>query len=178
MELVASVPQCHQNIGIDRSRHSPRNSRIHFRIAFRPLPIPGLPIPAYFSNTLPSRTAFTRTPWASSSNSSLSPARTPNRRRISRGIVTCPLLVTFACFFISHSPIPYFITILLTFPKSSFGHRTLTASQVALSFSLWPLCLCGRTLSRTLHRLALLPHASQYNSSPAAPCIPPGASLR
>src|SRR2546422_6473080 len=141
MELVASVPQCHQNIGIDRSRHSPRNSRIHFRIAFRPLPIPGLPIPAYFSNTLPSRTAFTRTPWASSSNSSLSPARTPNLRRISRGIVTCPLLVTFACFFIADSPIPYFITILLTFSELLLPQRSyrlpVTFRSSVTSVPLW-----------------------------------------
>src|SRR5438477_8458506 len=142
MERVVRVPQCHQNIGIDRSRHSPRNSRIHFRIAFRPLPIPGLPIPAYFSNTLPSRTAFTRTPSASSSNSSLSPARTPNRRRISRGIVTCPLLVTFACFFIAHSPIPYFITILLTFLKPPSATRLLPPPGISfLSSVAIRLCL-------------------------------------
>src|SRR5579863_5100175 len=92
-------------------------------MAFRPLPIPGFPIPAYFANGLSFRTAVTRTPSPSSSNCSRSPARTPSRRRTSRGIVTCPLLVTLACFFSGALIIPYFITLLLTFPPGSIPTR-------------------------------------------------------
>src|SRR6266478_1932734 len=69
---------------------------------FLPLPIPGLPIPMYFLKGLSFRTAVTRTPFPSSSNNSRSPAFTPSLRRISRGTVTCPLLVTLACFFIAN----------------------------------------------------------------------------
>ena len=68
-----------------------------------------------FSHGLSFRTAVTRTPSPSSSNCNRSPARTPNRRRTSRGIVTCPLLVTFACFLSVALIIPYFNTRVLTF---------------------------------------------------------------
>ena len=54
------------------------------------------------------------------SNSSLSPARTPNARRISNGTVTCPLLVIRACLFTTILPLPYFITLLLTFEENGF----------------------------------------------------------
>src|SRR5229473_2720252 len=40
----------------------------------------------------------------------------PSLRRISRGTVTCPLLVTLACFFMPRTSLPYFITCVLTFP--------------------------------------------------------------
>lgn len=48
------------------------------------------------------------------SNCNRSPARTPSRRRTSRGMVICPLLVTFACFFFARLhflieiQVPYF----------------------------------------------------------------------
>src|SRR5258708_12078657 len=88
-------------------------------MAFPLLPIPGFPIPAYFANGLSFRTAVTRTPSPSSSNCNRSPARTPSRRRTSRGIVTCPLLVTFACFFSVVLIIPYLITNHLPFAYCS-----------------------------------------------------------
>src|SRR5207244_12346320 len=103
----------------------------------------------------PSPTAFTRTPWASSSNSSLSPARTPNLRRISRGIVTCPLLVTFACFFIADSPIPYFITILLTFPETPSATRLLPPPKLLFRF------LCGLCASVAIQ---FFPHLAPLRS--------------
>src|ERR1700756_2371553 len=119
MQRVVLIPKRHEYICIDCRSHcvaySPRKSRNHFWIAFRPLPIPGFPIPAYFANGLSFRTAVTRTPSPSSSNCSRSPARTPSLRRTSRGIVTCPLLVTFACFFNVALIIPYCTTLLLTF---------------------------------------------------------------
>jgi hypothetical protein len=87
---------------VERSRHSsrsPLNSRSHFWIAFRPFPIAGLPIPIYFANGLSFRTAVTRTPFPMSSHCSRSPTRTPSLCRMSRGTVTCPLLVSLACLF-------------------------------------------------------------------------------
>src|SRR5205807_6456455 len=41
------------------SSSCPRSSRSHFCMAFRPFPIPGLPIPIYFAKGLSFRTAFT-----------------------------------------------------------------------------------------------------------------------
>src|SRR5712664_3403492 len=118
MESVFRIPKRHNDVCVDRSRHSssyPRSSLIHFCTAFLPFPIPGLPIPMYFANGLSFRTAVTRIPSPSSSNCNRSPARTPSRRLTSRGIVTCPLLVTFACFFNVALIILYFNTKLLTF---------------------------------------------------------------
>jgi len=108
LQRIVRVPQSHDDIRVERRCHSsscPRSSRSHVCMAFRPFPIPGLPIPIYFAKGLSFRTAFTCTPFPLSSNSSLSPARTPNRRRISRGTVISPLLVNFACLFMacSHS---------------------------------------------------------------------------
>lgn len=88
--------------------YSPRSSRNHFWMPFLPFPIPGFPIPRYFSNGLSSRTAVNRAPAPSSSKANQSPARTPNRRRISSGIVTRPPLSTFAFFRIA---LPQFLSL-------------------------------------------------------------------
>src|SRR5713101_2424932 len=133
MESVFRIPKRHNDVCVDRSRHSssyPRSSRIHFWTAFLPFPIPGLPIPMYFAKGLSFRTAVTRIPFPSSSNCNRSPARTPSRRLTSRGMVICPLLVTFACFFIAtfSSPISSFCLLVSSFPSpiSLLYHRLLT----------------------------------------------------
>ena len=62
MQRIARVPQSHDDICVERRGHSsscPRSSRSHFCMAFRPFPIPGLPIPIYFAKGLSFRTAFT-----------------------------------------------------------------------------------------------------------------------
>src|SRR5271168_1113550 len=139
MQRMRRVPQRHDDVGVQSNRHSsspsswPRISLIHFCIAFRPLPMPGFPIPAYFSNTLPSRTAFTCTTSPLSSNSSLSPARTPSFRRMSRGTVICPLLVSFACLFM-----PFASLFIPALPFLTLSHRFLTFFFSVTSVSLWP----------------------------------------
>src|SRR6266487_4115512 len=137
MESVFRIPKRHKDVCVDRRRHSssyPRSSRIHFCTAFLPFPIPGLPIPMYFAKGLSFRTAVTRIPFPSSSNCNRSPARTPSRRRTSRGMVICPLLVTFACFFIAtfSSPTSSFCLLVSSFPSpiSLLYHAFLTSELV------------------------------------------------
>ena len=62
-----------------------------------------------------------RDPPAALSKSNLSPGRTPNARRISCGTVICPLLVMRAAFFMTDSPIPYSIILLLTYGSAKAG---------------------------------------------------------
>jgi hypothetical protein len=83
-------------------------------------------MPRYFENALLLLTGRTRIPLPSLSKSSLSPLRTPNTRRISRGTVICPLLVIVACFCIVSLHIPYFTTNALLWLGST---RTAAFSQ-------------------------------------------------
>src|SRR6266436_5751533 len=152
MESVFRIPKRHNDVCVDRSRHSssyPRSSRIHFCTAFLPFPIPGLPIPMYFAKGLSFRTAVTRIPFPSSSNCNRSPARTPSRRLTSRGMVICPLFVTFACFFIAtfSSPISSFCLLVSSFPSPiSLLYHTFLTSELAVTKR------CGSCLSPPFHR--------------------------
>src|ERR1019366_6041545 len=64
-------------------------------MASRPFPMPGkVPIPRHFSKGFSSTSRTTRIPPSWCSKRSKSPGLTPSERRISTGIVICPLLVT------------------------------------------------------------------------------------
>ena len=105
-------------VRINRRCHCPRRPRNQRPIPSRPEPIPGLPIPRYLANELLVLTARTRTPCSSLTNTKRSPARTPRARRTSRGTVTCPLLVSVACF-------------CIPFSKSLLYHDLLTLMLMA-----------------------------------------------
>jgi len=101
---------------------------------FLPDEISGLPIPRYFEKALALLTGRTRIPLPSLSNSSLSPLRTPNARRTSRGTVICPLLVMVACFCISLTSYSLLYHNILTFiqrwPERKFHWRTLQTTDL------------------------------------------------